>query len=78
LRPWLGPGWIYVLYIAITLILSGGAICILLFAMCGVAGTNDFSEDNRVLLGKMDQSRSRHKVCLRIGALNRLGCGLRF
>jgi hypothetical protein len=28
-----GPGWIYVLYIAATLILSGGAICILLFAM---------------------------------------------
>jgi hypothetical protein len=28
-----GPGWIYVMYIAATLILSGGAICILLFAM---------------------------------------------
>jgi hypothetical protein len=28
-----GPGWIYVLCIAATLFLSGGAICILLFAM---------------------------------------------
>jgi hypothetical protein len=28
-----GPGWIYVLCIATTLILSGGAICVLLFAM---------------------------------------------
>jgi hypothetical protein len=28
-----GSGWIYVLFIAATLILSGGAICILLFAM---------------------------------------------
>jgi hypothetical protein len=28
-----GPGWMYVLYIATTLILSGGAIGVLLFAM---------------------------------------------
>jgi hypothetical protein len=28
-----GPGWIYVLYIAATLLLSGGAISIMLFAM---------------------------------------------
>jgi hypothetical protein len=27
-----GPGWMYVLYIAATMILSGGAICILLLA----------------------------------------------
>jgi hypothetical protein len=27
------PGWMYVLYIAATLIFSGGAVCILLFAM---------------------------------------------